>query len=135
MTKEEVDAIIVQHFRNDQCEELKHIVSSWQGLTCFECRKDIFREALDAHVSQHFFASTHTIVPHFEGIAADFIWEKTGKDKKNKKTIETVIKHTGALSLPDFITCAPVMRILLGMFDKHDPRNPNHDANTKSLCS
>ena len=75
ITQEEVDSLIVQHFRDNRCQELKKIVKRWKQLPYFEARKIVFHDAQVCHSRRYFNASTTLISLHFEGVVTDFVRE------------------------------------------------------------
>ena len=73
ITKAEVDELISQEFRENRCEKLKMIVSSWNDRPYFQSRRHIFHEALINHSRHYYNTSTTLLSLHTEGIITDFM--------------------------------------------------------------
>lgn len=70
---DDVNEIIVNHFRADKCQELKNIVKKWVDLPCFNCRGIVFHEALVNHSRKYFNSSVTLLTIHTEGVITDFV--------------------------------------------------------------
>lgn len=115
ITQEEVDTLIVQHFRNNRCAALKQIVNGWSGPSYFESRKNVFHEALIGHSRRMFNSSTTILSLHFEGIVTDFVRENMANPMyRGEKALQSVTNL--ALEMPmnvmpftDWIICRCVL--------------------------
>lgn len=115
ITQEEVDALIVQYFRNNRCAALKQMVNSWRDLPYFESRKDVFHQALVCHSRRIYNASTTMLSLHFEGVVTDFVRENMPNPMYHgEKALQSVTNL--ALEMPmnvmpftDWIICRCVL--------------------------
>ncbi len=73
LSADEVNKLIIEHFRNDQCKALKMVVKGWHELPYFTCRKRIFHEALVNHSRRYFNSSVTLLTVHTEGVITDFV--------------------------------------------------------------
>lgn len=73
ISKKEVDDIIVNFFRRDNCAVLKNIVKGWDDSPCFSLRKKIFHESLVNHSRRYYNTSTTLLTIHIEGVITDFV--------------------------------------------------------------
>lgn len=73
LNKDDVDKIVVEYFRKNQCEALKNMVHSWNNLPYFACRKVVFHETLVNHSRKYFNSSITLLAIHTEGVITDFV--------------------------------------------------------------
>ena len=93
LSTDEVNKLIIAHFRNDQCKALKMIVKGWDELPYFACRKRIFHEALVNHSRRYFNSSVTMLTLHTEGIITDFVRTTLKNPRFNvEKAIEDIKK-------------------------------------------
>lgn len=91
LSTDEVNKLIIGHFRNDRCKALKMVVKRWDELPYFTCRKRIFHEALVNHSRRYFNSSVTLLTVHTEGVITDFV--RTSLDNpryKVEKAIEDI---------------------------------------------
>ena len=91
LSADEVNKLIIGHFRNDRCKALKMVVKRWDELPYFTCRKRIFHEALVNHSRRYFNSSVTLLTVHTEGVITDFV--RTSLDNpryKVEKAIEDI---------------------------------------------
>lgn len=94
LSVEDVDKIIVGHFRQNKCEELKKIVKRWETLNYFQCRARIFHEALVNHSRKYFNSTVTLLTIHTEGIITDFVRTSLNTPRfKVEKAIEDIRKE------------------------------------------
>lgn len=94
LSADEVNKLIIGHFRNDRCKALKLVVKRWEELPYFTCRKRIFHEALVNHSRRYFNSSVTLLTVHTEGVITDFV--RTSLDNpryKVEKAIEDIKKE------------------------------------------
>lgn len=136
ITQEEVDSLIIQHFRNNRCAVLKQVVNGWRGLSYFESRKNVFHEALVCHSRRMFNSATTMLSLHFEGIVTDFIREKMSSptyrvDKALKSVTNLALEMPmNAMPFTDWIICRCVLegidQVYTTNFSPADPEScPN----------
>ena len=102
LSAEEVDELIIAHFRNDRCKALKLVVKRWDELPYFTCRKKIFHEALVNH-SRHYFNSSVTLLTvHTEGVITDFV--RTSLDNPRYKVEKAIEDKTRELKKNDEVS-------------------------------
>lgn len=70
---DEVNALIVDYFRQDRCKALKSMVKRWNDLPYFHCRAKVFHEALVNHSRRYFNTSVTLLTVHTEGVITDFV--------------------------------------------------------------
>lgn len=93
LSTDEVNKLIIEHFRNNRCEALKAIVKRWNKLPYFICRKKIFHEALVNHSRRYFNSSVTLLTLHTEGIITDFVRTTLQNPRfKVEKAIEDIKK-------------------------------------------
>ena len=91
LSTDEVNKLIITHFRNDQCKALKMVVKGWSELPYFACRKRIFHEALVNHSMRYFLSSVTLLTVHTEGVITDFVRTSLKNPRyKAKKAIEDI---------------------------------------------
>lgn len=73
LTTAEVNALIVEYFRENRCEKLKKMVNNWTELPYFQCREHVFHEALVNHSRKYFNSSVTLLTLHTEGVITDFV--------------------------------------------------------------
>jgi len=139
ITQEEVDALIVQHFRNDEGAALKSIVNSWTTLPYFESRMKIFLQAADCHSSCLYNASTTTVSVHYEGIVTDFVrgrimapthrkWAEKALKCINDLTNELTIN---AMPYKEWLACTYVLECMDRVFKENfSPDSPDDCSNS-----
>ena len=137
ITQEEVDSLIVQHFRKNRCASLKEIVVSWHMLSYFEARKGVFHEALCCHSRRLFTSARDVMTIHFEGVVTDFVRLTLNNPLfKVKRAFKIVSEY--ALDMPmkvmhwaDWIICQLVLQYLDNAFnDGFLPTNPDATPDT-----
>lgn len=137
ITQEEVDALIVQYFRNNRCAALKQIVNDWRGLPYFESRKDVFHQALVCHSRRIYNASTTMLSLHFEGVVTDFVRENMPNPMyRGEKALQSVTNL--ALEMPmnvmpftDWIICRCVLACVDQAFTTNfSPADPDSCPNS-----
>ena len=136
ITQEEVDALIVQHFRNNKCAELKQIVNSWANLPYYESRKHVFHEAQVCHSRRSFNAATTLISLHFEGVVTDFVRCRINQPTyRVDKALKQISDLTNDLSLStmsfrDWIVCSYVLECIDQAFTTNfSPADPDNCPN------
>lgn len=91
LSTDEVNKLIIAHFRNDRCKALKTVVKGWDELPYFACRKRIFHEALVNHSRRYFISSVTLLTVHTEGVITDFVRTSLKNPRyKVKKAIEDI---------------------------------------------
>ena len=96
LTIEDVDKIIVNYFRKDRCNALKHIVKQWDGLSYFTNREIIFHEALVNHSRKYYNSSVTLLTVHTEGVITDFVRVNMQQPRFHvKKAIDDIKKVLG----------------------------------------
>jgi hypothetical protein len=137
ITQEQVDALIVQYFRNDRCRELKNIVDNWKRLPYFEEREVVFHEAQVCHSRRSFNASTTLISLHFEGVITDFVRDRLGSPTyRVEKALKRINDLTDDLSLrdmpfEDWIICSYILECVDKSFTTNfSPADPDNCPNT-----
>ncbi len=91
---EDVDKIIVAHFRQNECEALKQMLKRWESLYCFNCRERIFYESLGNHSRKYFNSSVTLLTIHTEGVITDFVRTSLNNPRfKVEKAIEDIKKE------------------------------------------
>jgi hypothetical protein len=137
ITQEQVDALIVQHFRNERCRELKSVVNSWKRLPYFETRRIVFHEAQVCHSRRSFNASTTLLSLHFEGVVTDFVRDRLGRPTyRVEKALRCISDLTDDLSLQDmpfedWVICSYVLECVDNAFTTNfSPANPDDCPNT-----
>ena len=133
ITQEEVDTLIVQFFRENEYAALREIVAGWQELSYFKSREAGFHDAGEAHSHQLFNASISTIVPYFDGVATDFVREKTnGTDYGNRALtkVNDLAGHLPISAIPwaESIACIDVLEWIGNAFNYFSPVNPSDDS-------
>ena len=137
ITQEEVDALVVQHFRNNRCHELKRMICSWKKLPYFKARQIVFHEAQVCHSRRSFNASTTLLSLHFEGVVTDFVRNKLNKPTyRAEKALECIYSladdlSTRAMPFGDWIACAYVLGCVDEAFRTNfSPADPDDCPNT-----
>ena len=98
----EVDKIVIDFFRKDNCKKLKEIVKGWSNPLCFSQREWVFHEALVNHSRRYFNASTTLLTIHTEGVITEFVNSEIEPRKlKVKKAIESLKNHLGNSELDE----------------------------------
>lgn len=139
ITQEEVDALIVQYFRNNRCQELKSIVSNWKHLPYFKTRQIVFHEAQVCHSRRSFNASTTLISLQFEGVVTDFVRDRIMAPTYRKWAEKALVFITdltneltmAAMPLEEWIVCSYVLECVDEVFNtSFSPADPNSCPNT-----
>jgi hypothetical protein len=139
ITQEEVDAIIVQHFRDNRCQRLKSIVKSWKHLPYFKVRQIVFHEAQVCHSRRSFNASTTLISLQFEGVVTDFVRDRIMAPTFKKWAEKALLCITdltndltmAAMPFEDWIVCSYVLECIDEVFSTNfSPADPDGCPNT-----
>ena len=138
LTQEDVDMIVVTHFRHNRCEALKRIVKSWNNATCFNSRKIVFRQALNAHSHKWYNLSVTMLTLHIEGVITDFARLALNKPKfKAENALKEIDTHMDEipLTLTDWqiystIICE-VQSVLTESFDLTNPETASNNSRHK----
>lgn len=137
ITQEEVNALMVQHFRNNKCAALKKLVNSWVNLPYYESRKHVFHEAQVCHSRRSFNASTTLISLHFEGVVTDFVRYRINQPTyRVDKALKQINELTDNLSLStisfrDWIVCSYVLECIDKAFTTNfSPADPDSCPNS-----
>ena len=136
IAQEEVDALIIKHFRDNKCQALKCIVKSWTALPYFESRKVVFHEAQVCHSRRSYNASTTLISLHYEGVVTDFVRDRvntpTYRVEKALKCINDLANdlNLSAMSFKDWIVCSYVLECVDQAFTTNfSPSDPDSCPN------
>jgi len=100
LTTDEIDKIITDFFRSNNCEELREMILSWNEIPLFESRKEKFRQAVGSHWMTWYDASTALLIPQFDGIALDFMGGKKTGVSLLEKMEQEVIDELSLSELP-----------------------------------
>lgn len=137
ITQEEVDTLIIEHFRRNRCSALKEIVNSWVDLPYFELRKEVFHQAQVCHSRRTFNASVTLVSIHFEGVITDFVRERIGEPtyraEKALKRITDLSMDMPMNSMPftDWIICSFILECIDAIFTTNfSPADPDSCPNT-----
>ena len=135
LTTEEIDGIICDFFRKDNCKALKQIINNWQSSPFFISRKRVFHEAIVNHSRKYYNTSITTITLHTEGVIIDFVRMKLKPETSALVAINKIIDLWGELpikelALSDWRTCLEVMDIIVSSFSEHfSPDDPESASN------
>jgi|GEM_PF-6330137 len=132
LKKEEVDRIIVEYFRQDECSELIKIVESWETLPFFHSRKVVYDQVLIAHTQSLYNLSVTVLTLHMEGVIHDFaltaLGEPKWKPEKNLERIVEIIKNH--LNVLDRLVLSNVSEcICKALSENFDKANPDATSN------
>ncbi len=137
ITQEEVDILIIQHFRNNKYQALKSIVNSWVSLPYFHSRQIVFHEAQVCHSRRSYNASTTLISLHYEGVVTDFVRERintpTYRVEKALKCINDLANDLTMDAMPfrDWIVCSYVLECIDKAFTTNfSPADPDSCPNS-----
>lgn len=135
LKQKDVEEMIVEYFRQNDCEALKIIISEWKELPYFTNRNAIFEEALECHIHSLFNASTIILTLHTEGVMSDFVRISLNKPRYLfTKAIEDIKK---ALEEADYmitigndVVYSDVIEQIKKTFEeKFLPSNPDASSN------
>ncbi len=107
-TPENVTAQIVERFRHDEFAALKSMVEDWCSIDYFHERKDIIKDAIDAHMTERYTLSIPALLPLAEGYYRSRVgvpkfsgvgrWIAEGLEKFDNQSSGIVRMDVGALS-------------------------------------
>ena len=134
LSKDDVDKIVVEYFRKNQCEALKNMVYCWNNLPYFTCRKGVFHEALVNHSRKHFNSSITLLAVHTEGVITDFVRTVLQSPRyRVTQAIEDVkekLENTEAMSIYEYEVFNDVIeRIEQAFNESFDYTNPDKASN------
>jgi hypothetical protein len=139
ITQEEVDALIVQHFRRNRCKELKVMVNNWKQLPYFKKRQVVFHDVQVCHSRRSFNALTTLISLQFEGVVTDFVRDRIMVPTFRKwpdKALRCVTDLTNnltmaSMSLEEWIVYSYVLECVDKVFTTNfSPADPDCCPNT-----
>lgn len=131
LTKEDVDQLICNYYRENKCRKLKKMVRSWEGLEYFQTRKIDIQQIRVIHGQKYYNSSVTLLTILIEGIARDFIKLQTGQGyyrfSKVRKELRTEVENNYELSLLEFRVADHVLEtiedVFGGSFDPSSPQN------------
>lgn len=135
LKQEDVEEMIVEYFRQNDCEVLKLIISEWKELPYFKNRRAIFEEALECHIHRLFNASTIILTLHTEGVITDFVRLSLSRPRYQiTKAIEdiknTMEKVDYIITIEEDIIYSDVIEQIEKTFEeKFQPSNPDASSN------
>lgn len=136
ISAEEIDMIIVQYFRENNCFILKQLVKKWTTEQCFKTRGHIFHQALVNHSRKYFNSSITMLVLHTEGVITEYMRDKIQSPRFNAKKAIGGITDTindlpmSALSFSDYQVYNLVLERVLVAFNEHfELANPENASN------
>ncbi len=91
-TDKEIESVFIQYYKENNWEQLTHIVDSWEANPHFKPRMNIFRDALQAHVDGKYTLSVPALLPHIEGIAGELLGNQVHRNTGNQ-IIEIIRKE------------------------------------------
>lgn len=132
----EVDAIIVEYFRQDKCFALKNFVIGWSNSPYFSSRKRVFHEALVNHSRRYYNTSTTLLTIHTEGTITDFVRLKLKTPRfKAEKAIDDISEcmnnaPMSTLSYSDWQIYSAVLENIMSAFNENfELSNPEAASN------
>ena len=134
LSKDDVDKIVVEYFRKNQCEALKNMVYGWNDSPYFTCRKRVFHEALVNHSRKYFNSSITLLVVHTEGVITDFVRTVLQNPRRRvNQAIEDVkekLDNTEDMSVYEYKVFNDVIERIEQAFDKgFDYADPDKASN------
>ena len=134
LSKDDVDKIVVEYFRKNQCEALKNMVYGWNDSPYFTCRKRVFHEALVNHSRKYFNSSITLLVVHTEGVITDFVRTVLQNPRRRvNQAIEDVkekLDNTEDMSVYEYKVFNDVIERIAQAFDKgFDYADPDKASN------
>lgn len=134
ISADEVDKLIVEHFRNNRCKALKMVVKGWNGLPYFACRKRIFHEALVNHSRRYFNSSVTLLTVHTEGVITDFVRTSLKNPRfRVEKAIEDIkkeLEESNDVSIYEYEVFGDVIeRIEKAFTENFEHSNPDATSN------
>lgn len=134
LSKDDVDKIVVEYFRKNQCEALKNVVHRWNNLPYFACRKVVFHEALVNHSRKYFNSSITLLAIHTEGVITDFV--RTVLQNPHYRVTQAIkdvkekLENTEAMSIYEYEVFNDVIdRIEQAFNESFDCGNPDKTSN------
>jgi len=92
--EQSIGEYVIEFFRKDDFHNLKTLVQGWKNIKGFDCRQQIFNEALDVHKAKCFNASITLMAVHTEGVISDFAQTIHGSFRwRISKAINDIREH------------------------------------------
>jgi len=70
---DQVEALFLDYFRDDEWSALRDMCKSWEEIPIFVERMHIINDALAAHINGKYTLSVPSLLPQFEGVAAKIL--------------------------------------------------------------
>ena len=90
-TPQNVRQLVVTWYREDDCELLKAMVDGWSRNPYFVHRRDIIRDALQAHIDGKYTLSVPTLLPVAEGILLSITGKAAARSGGTRRMAEDVL--------------------------------------------